>query len=405
MISQVQDYTSVPKTALPGKVAGSATRRIRILHVVSRLGLGGTEHGVLKLLRGLASEEFEHFICAVRGIDSAFAERVSPGVKVYSVGDSKPGFRFPLLRLARLMRELRPHIVHSRNFGALDAIPAARLAGVPVAIHSEHGYELEFVAGLPLRRRLVCRAVFPMADALLAVTQELRKFHSHQSWMKEDRFRVIYNGVDTQRFFPRGEAVRRRGVQGVPADRIVIGSIGRLVAIKDHRTLLKAAERLLSKEKDIHVLIVGTGPELENLQTYSRQSDLLKDRVSFAGSSDNVPELLSAMDIFVLPSICEGLSNTILEAMASGVPVIAGRAGGNPEIISEEHYGMLFTPRDDAGLAEQIAQLADNAQLRTALGTAGRNHIIQNFSLAGMIVQYRRLYFELAAQREIWKGN
>ena len=406
MISQVQDYSSRPVTALAGKSAGSVSRKIRILHVVSRLGLGGTEHGVLKLLRGLAPEEFEHVICAVRGIDSAFGERVHPQVKLYSVGHPKPGFQFPLLRLARLMRELRPHIVHSRNFGALDAVPAARMAGVPVAIHSEHGYELELVAGLPLRRRLVCRAVFPMADAVLTVTKELREFHSRQSWTKKGRFRVIYNGVDTERFFPRPEeAAKSRGEQGIPPGKIVIGSIGRLVPIKDHRTLLKAAERLLSNGKDIHVLIVGAGPELKGLQTHVRQSSALQGRVSFAGASDNIPELLSAIDIFVLPSISEGMSNTILEAMASGVPVIAGRTGGNPELIAEERCGRLFTPRDDAGLAEQIAHLANNAQLRAALGSAGRDRVIHDFSLARMIAQYRDLYFELAAQRRIGKGN
>ena len=406
MISQVQDYSSGPVTALPGKSASSAGPKLRVLHVVSRLGLGGTEHGVLKLLRGLAAEEFEHSICAVRGIDSAFGERIHPEVALYSVGDPKPGFQFPLLRLARLMREVRPHIVHSRNFGALDAVPAARMAGVPVAIHSEHGYELELVAGLPLRRRLVCRAVFPLADAVLTVTKELRDFHSRQSWTKKDRFRVIYNGVDTERFFPRPEqAAKARDEQGIPPGRIVIGSIGRLVPIKDHRTLLKAAERLLGNGKDIHVLIVGAGPELKGLQTHVRESSTLQGRVSFAGASDNIPELLSAMDIFVLPSISEGMSNTILEAMASGVPVIAGCTGGNPELISEERCGRLFTPRDDAGLAEEIAYLTNNAQLRAALGSAGRDRVIHDFSLARMIAQYRDLYFELAAQRRIGKGN
>ena len=396
----------MPSREHRGSGASSAARKMRILHVVSRLGLGGTEHGVLKLVRGLADGEFEHFICAVRGIDSGFAEQVYSRARTYSVGDPKPGFQFPLLRLVRLMRELRPHVVHSRNFGALDAIPAARMAGVPASVHSEHGYELEVVAGLPFRRRLACCAVFPMADALLTVTKELRAFHSRQSWTKEDRFRVIYNGVDTERFRPRREETNeRRREQEIPPNRIVIGSIGRLVPIKDHRTLLKAAERLVVQGKDIHVLIVGAGPELERLQAYSRQSSALKDRVSFPGASDNIPELLGAMDIFALPSISEGMSNTVLEAMASGIPVVAARTGGNPEVIPEERYGRLFTPRDSAGLAEHIAQLADSAQLRVAVGSSARNRMVRDFSLAAMIGHYRDLYFELAAQRRIWKGN
>jgi sugar transferase (PEP-CTERM/EpsH1 system associated) len=380
--------------------------RLRVLHVISRLGMGGTEHGVLKVMRGLGDQEFEHRICAVRGIDQDFASRMHVDAQAYAAGTSKPGFQFPLFRLARLMREYRPHIVHTRNFGALEAIPAARIVGVPVAIHSEHGYELEVLSGLPLRRRVLCRTFYAMADALFAVTGDLRKYHSKQSWLTEQKFRVIHNGVDTDRFSPRPElAGAIRSKLGIPAGRLVIGSVGRLVPIKDHGTLLQAAELLVHQGKDVHVLIVGSGPELPKMQARVASSPQLGGRVTFSGASDRVPEMLNAMDLFVLTSICEGMSNTILEAMASGLPTVVTRTGGNPELVEDGRDGWLFPARDFQALAQCLLQCADDSKLRTEFGEAARRRALEHFSLTAMIATYRHLYIELAARRGVWKGH
>src|SRR2546430_2004358 len=152
-------------------------RRLRVLHVVPRLGLGGTEHGILKVVNGLGDGEFEHGLCGVRGIDASFVRRMNLQARTYSAGTADPGMQFPFFRLLRIIREFRPNIVHTRNFGALEAILAARMARVPVVIHSEHGYELEILRGLPFRRRVLYRALFPMADAVFTVTKDLRAYY------------------------------------------------------------------------------------------------------------------------------------------------------------------------------------------------------------------------------------
>jgi sugar transferase (PEP-CTERM/EpsH1 system associated) len=302
------------------------------------------------------------------------------------------------------MREYRPHIVHTRNFGALEAIPAARLAGVPVAVHSEHGYELEILSGLPLRRRILCRTFYAMADAVFAVTRDLRKYHSKQSWLAEERFRVIHNGVDTNRFAPRPElAGAIRSELGIPAGRLVIGSVGRLVPIKDHMTLLQAAESLIHQGKDVHVLLVGTGPELPKLKARVAASTHLSGRVSFPGASDRIPEMLNAMDLFVLTSICEGMSNTILEAMASGLPAVVTQTGGNPELVQDGHDGWLVATRDSQALAQRLLQCLDDAKLRAKFGNNARQNVLDHFSLSKMMASYRGLYLELAARRGVWK--
>ena len=155
---------------------------------------------------------------------------------------------------------------------------------------------------------------------------------------------MIYNGVNTDLFFSRPElAPALRSELAIPRDRIVIGSVGRLVPIKDHKTLLQAAEILVRQGRDVHVLIVGSGSELPKLQAQAAASQDLAGRALFLGASDRVPELLNAMDVFVLPSISEGMSNTILEAMATGLPVVVSRSGGNTELVEGGHVGCLLT--------------------------------------------------------------
>jgi len=380
--------------------------RLRVLHVMPRLGLGGTEKGVLKVIRGLGEIGFTHQICAVRGIDPEFVSQESIEANVRSADSLRAGFQFPLFRLMKIMEEFRPHIVHSRNFGALEAVAAARLARVPVAIHSEHGYELEILRGLPMRRRLLCRALYGVADVVFTVTDDLRKYHASQSWLPADRFRVLYNGVDTERFSPnplsRGQM---RAELGVPDGRFLIGSIGRLVAIKDHKTLLRAAESSVLQRLDVHVLLIGAGPEMPTLQNYVAGSKSLAGRVTFHGASDRVPELLNALDAFVLPSICEGMSNTILEAMACGVPAIVTRTGGNPELIEEGHSGYLFPPGNAEMLSTLLSRLAESSGTRHEFGVSARRRAVEQFSLAGMIQRYREIYTELASRKCVSEGN
>ncbi|MGB8543307.1 MAG: glycosyltransferase [Candidatus Acidiferrales bacterium] len=375
---------------------------LRVLHVLNRFATGGTEHVVLKLVGGLNGAIFEQRLAALRGMDSAIDQNRIPGGQLLLQGRNDTGFELMLFRLARVMRAYRPHIVHSRNWGAIEAIPAARLAGVPIAIHSEHGYELDMLAGLPTRRRLFRRAAYSMASAVFAVTRELRDFHAHQAWVSPDRIRVIYNGVDTRRFQPQPHMrFSLRQKFGLPQSRFIVGTVGRIVDIKDHPTLLRAIEIMLRGGVDAHALIVGSGPELERNQQLVRDSSALSGRVTFIGSSDEVPELLNAMDAFALTSISEGMSNTLLEAMASGLPVVVTSVGGNPEVVVEGSTGCLFQPRDAETLASRLALLASQNNLRSSYGAEARERVVTSFGLERMLDDYSQLYLELAARRGI----
>jgi glycosyltransferase involved in cell wall biosynthesis len=241
-----------------------------------------------------------------------------------------------------------------------------------------------------------------MADAVFAVTRELCDFHARQAWISPERIRVIYNGVDTQRFRPRSsERISLRKKFGLPQERFIVGTVGRTVTIKDHPTLLRAVESMVLKGIDAHALLVGSGPELERNRQLVKDSSVLARRVTFVGSSDEVPDILNTMDVFALTSISEGMSNTLLEAMAAGLPVIATNVGGNPEVVVDGDSGWLFRARDVEALVSRLMSLASDENQRRQLSLAARQRIVERFSLARMLNDYSNLYLELAARRGI----
>jgi sugar transferase (PEP-CTERM/EpsH1 system associated) len=378
--------------------SSSKPERLRVLHVFNYLGLGGTELTALRLVTHLEKSGFENRLCGLRGQDAHLLAQRFPEADVTAM-PNRIGGQFSTLR--KYIRQLRPHIVHSRNWGAIEAVPAAKLAGVPIAIHSEHGYEIDTLVGLPLRRRLFRRAVYEMTDAVFAVTEELRGYHARQAWISPSRIRVLANGIDTDIFAPQHDA--RRIVldrAGVSNDRFVVGSVGRLVPIKDHGILLKAAERLSQRGVNVHVLLVGSGPELIRHQEFLKTSVALAGRVTLLGATSKVSEVMNAMDVFVLPSISEGMSNTLLEAMACGLPVVATQVGGNTEVVGEPgRCGCLFAPGDINGLAEQLERLAIDSNARRNMGMAARERGLKMFSMQRMVEAYRHLYLELAERR------
>lgn len=379
---------------------------LRVMHVVNYLRRGGMEFGILKLIAGLGPEKFEHRFCTTRKFDDDFVSAYGLKGMLDVAAGTGEGLQFPFFRLKRIFQQYRPHIVHTRNWGALEAVPAARLAGVPVVIHSEHGYEVDNLAGIPMRRRLFRKMAYAMTDDIFTVTRELRDYHARQSWTSPDRIHVLYNGVDTNRFAPNLQSrTRVRKELRIAETACVIGSVGRLVPIKDYGTLLRAANQLISRGDDLVVVLVGSGPDLDTLRQQANASERLRTRVHFLGACDQVPDTLNAMDVFVLPSLGEGMSNTLLEGMAAALPVVATNVGGNPEVVVDRHSGYLFKPGDTAGLSQALDSLSKNSELRLKLGSAARERAVTMFSLKSMMEQYQDLYLSAARARGISMGE
>jgi sugar transferase (PEP-CTERM/EpsH1 system associated) len=383
------------------KAANTGALPLRILHVVNRLDLGGTESGIMKVIAGLNGEEFTHAVCTARGHSAQFAKQHAFSGQFFDATGPGSKSRVLVHRFARIIRKYRPHIVHSRNWGAIEAVLAARLVGVPVIIHSEHGYELEMLEGLPLRRRLLRRLAYAAADAVFTVSSDLRAYHARQAGVSPTKIEVLGNGVDSERFAPRPEKkLSCRANLSLPQNSFLIGAVGRLVPIKGHTLLIQAAKILADRGIELSVAFAGDGPEFEHLRSFAASAGLSR-RVYFLGASRSVPDFLNALDVFVLPSVSEGMSNTLLEAMSSGLSVVATRVGGNTELIEDRVSGLLFGVGEVEELTAHLSSLNENAGVRHALGTSARARILADYRLDCMLDRYRNLYRGLAADRKI----
>jgi glycosyltransferase involved in cell wall biosynthesis len=299
--------------------------------------------------------------------------------------------------LTRSIREIKPVIVHSRNWGAMEAVVSGRWVGSCSIIHSEHGVETD--APDPRRRTWLRRAVFEMADHIFSVSHHLRDTLVRRTGFPARRMGVIHNGVDMQRFRRHGVLrAQHRAQFGIASDEFCIGSVGRCNRIKDYPTLLRAAELLDTQCRSWRLLIIGDGADRPALEKMVQASPALSGRVHLLGSSPYIPEFLNAIDAYVIPSLLEGISNSLLEAMASGVAVIASERGGNPEVVVDGECGLLFQAGDVEDLARRLLLLYREPERREQLAQAATERVREHFSLASMIRQYEELY-ETMAQR------
>ncbi|MGH7279381.1 MAG: glycosyltransferase, partial [Candidatus Rokuibacteriota bacterium] len=243
------------------------------------------------------------------------------------------------------------------------------------------------------------RLFSPLLDRFVTVSVDLRRWLACTVGIPERKLVTIVNGVDTSRFRD-GDRDAGRRVLGVPEGVPVVGTVGRLDPVKDQAGLLRAFARVATQHPDAMLLVAGDGPCRAELDTLA--ADLgLGGRARFLGEREDVPVVLRALDLFVLPSIAEGISNTILEALATGLPVIATRVGGNPELVDDGATGALVPARNPDALARAISAYVDDSHLRRLHGKAARQQAVERFDLAGMVARYRDLYLDLASARGI----
>jgi sugar transferase (PEP-CTERM/EpsH1 system associated) len=371
--------------------------RIRIMHVVDHLGKGGLENGLVNLIEHLDQTRFEHVVYAVRSLGPNADYLASNGIQVTCQGKQDTDSAIQVGALGRAIRKVQPDIVHSRNWAAVEAVPAARCWFRRCAVvHSEHGLERDASAKEPWRRNCFRRLAYELADRVLSVSYQLRDLHARRTGFAADRISVIHNGVDGRRFFPDPAAREQiRQELGIADGEFCIGCVGNLLPIKDHMTVLKALEALSTDLRNWRLLIVGEGPERQALERSIGEHVGWKKRVCLMGTSTRVPELLKALDLYILPSIAEGISNSLLEAMSSGLPVIATATGGNPEVVVDGQSGLLFPVGDFRRLSEHILLLDKANELRKKLAQGARRRVQQEFSIDSMIMKYDDLYRSL----------
>ena len=370
-----------------------------IAHVIYRLDVGGLENGLVNIINSIPEDRYHHVIISLTEL-SDFKRRIKrQDVDCFAL-HKRPGNDPGMFwNLWRLFRKLRPAIVHSRNLAALEAQLPAWLAGVGCRIHGEHGLDVHDLDGTRRKYRLIRRFYRPLVHRYIALSRQLGNYLHQQVGVADDRIRLICNGVDTERFRPGQQELRDsilpRGF--VDHESIVIGSVGRLEPVKDQLTLVRAFTELCRRRPQdtrLRLVLVGDGSLRKELESLVEQGGI-GEQVWLAGSVENVPQLLHAMDVFVLPSLAEGISNTILEAMASALPVVATRVGGNEELVEEGETGLLVARADPGAMAGALLSYIEDDTLRARHGAAARRRVEKHFSLHGMVNRYLEVYDEL----------
>jgi sugar transferase (PEP-CTERM/EpsH1 system associated) len=370
---------------------------IRILHVVDSLSKGGLENGLVNLIERLPATRFEHIICAVRCLGPNAERLPRDRVRIVCLEKEATGSRVQFPALVRTIREFQPDIVHSRNWGAIEAVLAGQWVSRCALIHSEHGVLADTLGGEPWRRRCFRRLAYELADQVISVSYQLRDLQAQRSGFAAAKIAVIHNGVDTVRFSPDAAARGRvRAELDLAEDEFCIGCVANLSPVKDHMTLLAAVKEIAESCRPWRLLLIGEGPERPRLESFVNSHPAWKSQVQFLGLSHRVAEWLRAMDMFVLPSVSEGISNSLLEAMATGLPVAATAAGGNPEVVIDGQSGLLFPVGGVRQLAELLLRLRSNAERRAELAQAARRRAQASFSLETMVAHYAELYAGVA---------
>ena len=358
-------------------------RKIKVLHIIYSFGIGGLEKGIAMLINN-ASDQFEHSIlCLTESGDSRYL--LKKDVSIIEM-NKPPGNSINFIfKLAKKIKELKPDVVHTRNWSGIDGILAARLSGCKTVVHGEHGWGMEDSHGQHPKRKFVRRWLSLLVKEFTAVSKQI------EDWLRDD-IRVfkpvtqIYNGVSfVSSVVEQNQGWLHRELK-VPETAPLIGTVGRLDPIKDQLGLIEAFSLLRESVHDAQLLIVGDGllrTEIESKKVAG---------VHLLGMRNDVPEILQSLDIFALPSLNEGISNTILEAMAAGLPIVATSVGGTPELIEHESNGLLVESGDYFNLAEAMKRYLESADLRNLHGRESQRIIEEKFSIKAMVLGYENIW-------------
>jgi sugar transferase (PEP-CTERM/EpsH1 system associated) len=373
-----------------------------VVHVMHRFDTGGLENGVVNLINHMPS--YRHLVIALSQVTDFRLRLRDPGVECLSLGKVSGHGAKVYPALWRLLRERRPTIVHTRNLAALEMQPAAWAARVPVRIHGEHGRDTDDLDGTSLRQQRLRRLYAPFVQHWVALSKDLQGYLAGPVGIAADRITQIYNGVDTQRFHPAAGALPDRiaGCPFDPAAHVLIGTVGRMAAVKDQVMLARAFVQAAAADpafgQRARLVMVGEGPLRAPAQAVLDDAGL-GALAWLPGERQDIAEVMRGLHVFVLPSLAEGISNTILEAMASGLPVVATAVGGNPELVAAGRTGALVPAREPAALAQTLVEWANDPAAAAACGRAGREAVVRRFSLTTMVADYGALYDRLLAAK------
>lgn len=362
---------------------------IPVLQIVSSLKLGGGENVVATLAQTLPADRYTVSVCCLHREGSLADMLRDKGINVVWLKMRLRYWPISLFKLYRLLRRMKIQIVHTHLHPAsIWGRIAAILAGVPVIINTEHNLNL-WRRG---HHRFVERIVNRYTTKIIAVSEDIRLLRIRSEGMSPQRIITIPNAVDIDRFSRVNSRERVRKQLGIDASSLLIGTVARLEYQKRIDHFLEACHLIQKHFPNIRIVIVGDGTLRRELEAQAKRLNLLPEHVQFLGNRKDVPDLLSAMDIFVLSSEFEGMPIALLEAMAATKPVVATRVGGIPEVIKDGQNGLLVSYNDPPGLAKAILELIKNDDLRQSLAFQAFKTVNECFSTSVFSQRTSSLY-------------
>lgn len=379
-------------------------RKIKVLQVI-RLAEGGMKEHFLNLLRYIDQNKFS-LVAAGPFTDSLAKELRSWGVKVYGIpipGNVSPGKDLScLIQLQRILAKEKIDLIHMHGSkAALLGRLAARFSSTKYAVFTAHNFIWDNYNSRSKKFlfTLLERSLVPFTQKIITVSSALQEELKKQQRIPSEKLVTIYNGLAIDQFCPTQGDKRLKIELGFTPEDLIVGTVARLIPEKGIQYLLESAAQVKHsrKKQPIGFLIVGDGPFRPALEKQVQELGL-SQHVVFTGHRKEIKELLGIVDVFVLPSLSEGLGIALLEAMAMKKPVIGSQVGGIPEVIQPGVNGYLFPPADPEFLTEAILQLVDNPLERAKMGLKGRKIVEEYFSLKKMIKSIEDLYCELVAR-------
>jgi glycosyltransferase involved in cell wall biosynthesis len=373
--------------------------KLRVLHLITRLPVGGAERLLVDVVRGLDPARFESIVCCIQDRGELAVELEASGIAVHSLNRMRTK-RFDwraIGALAQLMRDQRIDVVHSHLYHAnLYGRLAAWRARVPAVATVHNTY-----AKRKLHRELLNRWLAHISAKLIAVSENVRSDLMRYDGIPAQKIVVIHNGIDVGRVQTPITRREARARLGLPDEAIALGCVARLEEQKGHRFLLEALAQLNDAQRGgarFRVVLVGDGRLRAELEQRAAALGVAAWTM-FLGTRHDVPDILKALDICVMPSLWEGLSVAMLEAMAAGLPLVISDVSGVSQVIGDDEYGIKVPVGNVPALAQTIRALADSPERRLALGAAARQRVLAKFSAQAMLAELSRLYEDVSSRR------
>ena len=372
-------------------------RRINVLYLTTGLNVGGAEKALSRTVALLDRKSYNPIVCSLLERGPVAGEIEENGVQVFSLGARTKADLAIIPKLFHLLREEKIHIIHSYLFHPnLLGRLVGRFAGIPIVISSERGMGTEGRLRLMLNRLTA-----PLVDKIIAVCEAVRNFAIKEIGISPDRLVTIYNGVDLSEYSKDPNSGRTEEIKrelGIALAHKVVGTVGHLEPEKGCEYLLQAAPQVSAQDGKVTFLLVGDGSQRAKLENLAEDLGI-SSNVIFMGYRNDIPRILSVMDIFVLPSLYEGLPNALLEAMAACRPVVATQVGGIPEVVVEGETGFLVPPRNSEALADAIGMMLRDKERAAQMGLAGRKRVERFFSAETMVAKTEELYEGLIREK------